>query len=193
MSTEEHLVIYPKSKQEWRDWLLENHTLKNAVWVVFYKKKVNKPTISWSDSVDEALCFGWIDSVKKTMDAERSVQFFSKRKPNSTWSKINKLKVELLIEEGRMTKAGFESIERARKNGSWNVLDEVEELIVPADLSNAFQLYPGAEIYFSGLSRSVRKMLLQWVVLAKRPETRQNRIKEIAWNASLQQKPKQFK
>ncbi|EPB65681.1 hypothetical protein ANCCEY_15252 [Ancylostoma ceylanicum] len=110
MSTEEHLVIYPKSKQEWRDWLLENHTLKNAVWVVFYKKKVNKPTISWSDSVDEALCFGWIDSVKKTMDAERSVQFFSKRKPNSTWSKINKLKVELLIEEGRMTKAGSEQI-----------------------------------------------------------------------------------
>ena len=86
-------IFYPESNQHWRAWLEENHIDKNAVWLIFYKKQANKPTLSWSEAVDEALCFGWIDSVKKTLDAERSIQFFSKRKPKSTWSKINKGKI----------------------------------------------------------------------------------------------------
>lgn len=189
---EYHAIIYPKSKQEWRDWLIQNHEIKNDVWVVFYKKKTNKPTISWSESVDEALCFGWIDSVKKSRDDESSIQFFSKRKPNSTWSKVNKIKVESLIASGLMMKAGFESIERAKQNGSWTILDDVEELLVPKDLAEVFQSLPGSEAYFLSLSKTIKKMMLYWIVSAKRPETRQKRIVEIAIHASKQQKPKQF-
>lgn len=192
MTSEEYGIIYPKSKEEWRDWLSQNHNIKNAVWVVFYKQKANKPTISWSESVDEALCFGWIDSTKKSRDEESSVQFFSKRKPNSTWSKVNKIKVESLVANGLMTKAGFESIERAKQNGSWTILDEVEELIVPGDLAEAFQSLPGSEEYFLNQSKTIKKMMLYWIVSAKRAETRQKRIDEIAVNAFKQQKPTQF-
>jgi uncharacterized protein YdeI (YjbR/CyaY-like superfamily) len=185
-------TVYPANQQEWRQWLEKNHALKQAVWVVMYKKMANKPSISWSDAVDEALCFGWIDSVKRSVDSESSVQFFSKRKPKSGWSKINKAKVDRLIEAGLMTGAGLACIETAKQNGSWTLLDEVEEMTMPRDLAEALKRQPGAEPYFLSLSRSVRKAMLQWLVLAKRPETRQNRINEISQLAAQQQKPKQF-
>lgn len=192
MQKTEAEIFYPANQQEWRQWLAQNHASKQAVWVVMYKKAANKPSISWSDAVDEALCFGWIDSVKRSVDSESAVQFFSKRKPASGWSKINKAKVDRLIEAGLMTEAGLACINIAKQNGSWTILDEVEELTMPPDLAEALKAHPGAESYFFGLSRSVRKAMLQWLVLAKRPETRQNRINEISQLASLQQKPKQF-
>ena len=107
---------------------------ENAFWVIFYKQKADKPTITWSDAVDEALCFGWIDSIKKTLDEERSIQFFIKRKPKSTWSKINKEKVKKLIAAEKMMQAGLGCIEIAQENRSWEILDSVEELIIPKDL-----------------------------------------------------------
>jgi uncharacterized protein YdeI (YjbR/CyaY-like superfamily) len=142
--------------------------------------------------VDEALCFGWIDSVRKTLDSETFVQFFSKRKPNGTWSRVNKEKIRQLIEAGLMTQAGLESIETAKQNGSWTILDEVEELILPHDLEIEFNTQPGSKDFFLSLSKSVRKAMLQRLVLAKQPETRQKRIREIAELAALKQKPKQF-
>ncbi|MFA6149965.1 MAG: hypothetical protein WC716_01510 [Chitinophagaceae bacterium] len=108
-------IFYPKTKAAWRKWLEKNHETEQSVWLVFYNKASSKPTISWSESVEEALCFGWIDSKKISVDAETAHQFFSKRKAKSTWSKINKDKVEKLIEEGKMTKAGFDSIDLANK------------------------------------------------------------------------------
>src|SRR5690606_32773259 len=102
MPEKEIETFYPKNIQEWRKWLVKNHLKKNAVWLVMYKKAANEPSVSWSDAVDEALCFGWIDSVKKKLDEVRSIQFFSKRKPKSTWSKINKEKVKKLIETKQM-------------------------------------------------------------------------------------------
>lgn len=186
-------LFYPESPADWRDWLEKHHNSHQSVWVVFYTKNSGKKSISWSESVDQALCFGWIDSTKKSLDKERSIQFFSKRKPTSTWSKINKLKVEVLIAGGLMMEAGYASIERAKQNGSWTILDEVEELIVPEDLAEAFRAQPGAEDYFSGLSKSAKKMLLQWIVLAKRPETRKKRIDEIALSAAQQQQPHPFR
>jgi uncharacterized protein YdeI (YjbR/CyaY-like superfamily) len=118
------------------------------------------------------------------------MQFFCKRKPGSAWSKINKAKVEHLTAKGLMTKAGLDSIAIAKENGSWSILDEVEELTVPADLETAFNNHPGSINYFSGLSKSVKKMILQWVAFAKRPETRQNRINEVAERAAQKLKPK---
>lgn len=183
-------TFYPESRAAWRQWLLEHHQTRQSVWLICYKQKANMPTVSWSDTVDEALCFGWIDSTRVSIDEQRFRQFFTRRKPKSVWSKINKEKVERLIKEGLMMPAGQESIDIARKNGSWNTLDEVEELIVPDDLTRAF--CPEGAAYFARLSKSVRKMMLQWLVLAKRPETRQKRIQEIASLAALQQKPKPF-
>ncbi len=186
-------IFYPESPADWREWLEKHHDSRQSVWVVFYNKSTGKKSITWSESVDQALCFGWIDSTKKKLDEERSIQFFSRRRPNSTWSKINKLKVERLIAEGLMTEAGYASIERARQNGSWTILDEVEELVVPNDLAEALWAHPGAEDYFSGLSKSSKKGLLYWIISAKRSETRKKRIDEIVVNAAQQQKPGPFR
>lgn len=183
-------VFYPQNTMAFRNWLQENHISKQAVWIVFHKKASKKESLSWSEAVDVALCFGWIDSKKIKINDDTSHQFFSKRKAKSTWSKINKEKINRLIAEGLMTEAGYKSIETAKQNGSWTILDEVEELIVPDDLEEAFKIHEGSKDYFSGLSKSSKKMILHWIVLAKRPETRQKRIAEIAECAAKQQKPK---
>jgi len=182
----------PACRQDWRQWLMANHNSKQAVWLVYYKKKTNISSVSYNDAVDEALCFGWIDSTRKSLDHETFMQFFCRRKPNSVWSKINKAKVLRLIESGMMTKAGIDSIETAKQNGSWTILDEVEELLIPGDLLQELENNPGALGYFLSLSKSVRKSILQWLVLARRPETRQKRISEIALLAGKKLKPKQF-
>ena len=192
MQKEEPEYFYPPTQQAWRDWLQENHDSKQCVWVIYYKKSTGIPSISWSEAVDEALCFGWIDSTVRPIEEGKFRQYFTRRKPGSTWSKINKEKIVQLIAEGRMTEAGLASIETAKQNGSWTILDEVEELIIPADLEDAFHKYPGSKDFFLSLSKSVRKMMLSWIVLAKQAETRQKRIEEIAIQAGQKQKPKQF-
>jgi uncharacterized protein YdeI (YjbR/CyaY-like superfamily) len=171
--------ICPTNRQQWRNWLQKNHDKKQSVWLIYYKKKSNKPTVSWSDAVNEALCFGWIDSQKKSIDEEKFKQRFSRRKTNSTWSKVNKQKIKLLTEEGLMTKAGLRMIEAAKQNGSWAILDEVEELIIPEDLEVAFKKRAGSKRYFLNLSKSKRRYYLQWLVSSKRQETRLKRIVEI--------------
>ena len=183
-------VFYPQNTMAFRNWLQENHISKQAVWIVFYKKASKKESLTWSEAVDVALCFGWIDSKKIKINDDTSHQFFSKRKAKSTWSKINKEKINRLIADSLMTEAGYKSIETAKQNGSWTILDEVEELIVPDDLEEAFKIHEGSKDYFLSLSKSSKKMILHWIVLAKRPETRQKRIAEIAECASKQQKPK---
>lgn len=183
----------PSDQQEWRKWLELNHKKENAIWLIFYKKKSPNYNLSWSDSVDEALCFGWIDSTKRTIDAERYKQYFCKRKPKSNWSKINKDKVKTLIDQKLMTNEGYKSIEIAKENGSWTILDEVEALVIPEDLKIEFTNYKGSSEYFSSLSNAAKKILLYWIVSAKRKETRQKRILEIVENASKNLKPKQFR
>jgi uncharacterized protein YdeI (YjbR/CyaY-like superfamily) len=189
---EEIKTFYPKNNEAWRKWLEKNHVTENSVWFIFYKKASNIPTVKYSDAVDTALCFGWIDSKQLPIDAEKYMQFFGKRKPKSVWSKVNKAKVEKLIAEGKMTKAGFESIEIAKQNGSWTILDDAENLVIPKDLEIAFKKYKNAKNNFIHLSRSDKRNILQWLTLAKRPETIQKRIAEIASLAEQGLKPKQF-
>ena len=186
-------VYCPHDKEDWRKWLELNHQKKDAVWLIFYKKKSPNYNLSWSESVDEALCFGWIDSVKKSIDTEKYKQYFSKRKPKSNWSKINKDKVKGLIEQGLMEEAGFKSIDIAKENGSWTLLDEVEALVIPKELQDELANHKGAMEYFERLSKSDKKILLYWVVSAKRTETRQKRILEIAESASKNLKPIPFR
>lgn len=183
----------PFDKQDWRKWLELNHKKKESVWLIFYKKKSPNYNLSWSESVDEALCFGWIDSTKKTIDDEKYIQYFSKRKIKSNWSKVNKDKVKILIDQELMREEGYKSIEMAKENGSWIFLDEVESLIIPEDLKKEFVKNKDSIDYFDGLSKSVKKILLYWVISAKRKETRQNRILEIVENASKKMIPKQFR
>lgn len=180
----------PTDQQDWREWLKLYHTEKHAVWLIFYKKKSPNYNLSWSDSVDQALCFGWIDSTKRAIDNEKYKQYFCKRKAKSTWSKINKDKVKVLIDQGLMREAGHKSIKAAKENGSWTILDGVEALIVPEDLAEAFANYKGSMEYYSTLSQSAKKNLLYWIMSAKRKETRHKRILEVAESASKSLKPK---
>lgn len=189
MQKEEVEIFEAKSQKDWRRWLEKNHATKQSVWLVFYKKASGITTLNWSQAVDECLCFGWIDSKAKPFDDEKYLQFFSKRKPGGTWSKVNKEKIKQLIADGLMAPAGYESIEKAKQNGSWTILDDVEELVIPADLAKAFKAHKGSEEYYNSLSRSVKKLILSWIVLAKRPETRQKRIDEIAERAGQKLKP----
>tara|TARA_B100000965_G_C19564774_1_gene746269 strand:- start:950 stop:1525 length:576 start_codon:yes stop_codon:yes gene_type:complete len=184
--------FYAKSRKDWRSWLEKNHESENAIWLVFYKVSSSKPSLSWSEAVDEALCFGWIDSTKKTIDQDSYKQYFSKRKAVSNWSKINKEKVEKLIEDQQMTKAGFHSIEVAKKYGSWYALDKIEDLIMPDDLKEAMNQYSNAMEYYESLSKSAKKLLLHWVYSAKKTETREKRILQITEAASKKEKPKGF-
>ena len=193
MSKKDLETYCPSSRADWRKWLAENHQSKSSVWLMYYKAATNIPSLSWSEAVDEALCFGWIDSTKKSIDSKRYKQYFTRRKPNSNWSKVNKEKVARLIQSGQMTPAGLASIETAKQNGSWTLLDEVEALVIPADLEEALIRHQGSKVYFDSLSKSARKILLYWVVSAKRAETRKKRILEIAANASKGLKPEQFR
>lgn len=183
----------PASPPHWREWLQAHHAEKQSVWLVYHKKKSATPSLTWSQAVDEALCFGWIDSRAQPLDDERYRQFFSRRKPGSAWSKINKAKVERLIAAGLMTPAGLASIETAKQNGAWMLLDDVEELRIPTDLAQLLAARPLAANYFERLSRTDKRNMLQWLVLAKRPATRQKRLAEIVDAAAQQLKPPPFR
>lgn len=176
--------IHPKSRKEWRQWLQKNHNKEQAVWVVYYKKSSATPSMQWSEAVDEALCFGWIDGRRRPIDEETFIQYFSKRKRGGTWSKINKEKVERLIAEGLMMAAGLEVIAAAKKDGSWNILDSVEALEVPADLEAAFSKNAAARKFYDGLSKSVKKRVLHWLVMAKKEETRKKLVNDIVASAA---------
>lgn len=190
MKKQETKIYYPPNQNAWRKWLEKNHQTEQAVWLHLYNKNSDKKSISWSEAVDVALCYGWIDSKKVKIDHESIHQFFSQRKPKSTWSKINKAKVETLIKQGLMKEAGYASIELSKQNGSWTLLDEVEELIIPVDLEAAFATKTHSKEFFLSLSKSVRKIILSWLVLAQTRETREKRITEIAERAAQQLKPK---
>ncbi|MCS3798878.1 YdeI family protein [Niastella sp. OAS944] len=179
MEKKEIETFYASSRRHWRQWLQKNHVKKQCIWLIMYKKDTGVPTLSWVQAVEEALCFGWIDSTRRPLDDEKFIQYYCKRKPKSNWSKINKDKVKLLIEQGLMTEAGLKSIQIAKKNGSWTALNDVEAQKIPADLDAKFKSVPGSKARFMSLSKSVRKAMLFRLMHAKRPETRMKRLDEI--------------
>lgn len=169
-------IVTAPSRSAWRAWLAENHTTSSGVWLILHKKNSPEPGVGYADAVEEALCFGWIDSLTKTLDETRYRQVFTPRKPRSVWSPSNKERVARLIEQGLMTPAGLATIEVAKANGAWTSCDAVAELTVPADLVAALAANPTAEQYWHGFSASARKGILHWISSAKRPETRAKRI-----------------
>jgi uncharacterized protein YdeI (YjbR/CyaY-like superfamily) len=180
---------YARSREEWREWLEKNHQTSPGIWFIYYKKGTEEQTVTYEDAVEDALSFGWIDSKVNALDEKRYMQVFTPRKPGSTWSKLNKNRVKKLIKQGLMTPAGLEKIELAMKDGSWYILDDVEDLILPDDLKKALEVDEKAEQNFHQFNDSSKKQILWWVVSAKRPETRERRIKKVVDIAHHNQKP----
>jgi len=170
-------LVKPSSRTEWREWLASNHAASRGVWLAVGKKGNKVTTLTYTDAVEEALCFGWIDSVVHAMDADRFRQLFTPRKAGSVWSKPNKARVERLVSTGLMRPAGQAVVDRAIADGSWRLLDDVEALVVPDDLSAALE-DAGATGCWEGLTPGARKLALYWIASAKRPETRARRIAE---------------
>lgn len=171
-------LYYAKDRETWHDWLKKNHQKKKSVWLIYYKPESGKTRVSYDDAVDEAICFGWIDSKPNKLDANRSIQFFAPRNPKSNWSKVNKERVARLLKEKRMTESGLAVIEEAKRNGAWSALDEVEEMVIPDDLQRALNKNKKALAYFMAFPRSSKKNILEWIHNAKQAETRQKRIDE---------------
>jgi uncharacterized protein YdeI (YjbR/CyaY-like superfamily) len=172
--------VEAEDRATWRAWLDVNHRTAAGAWLVLWRPRAGRGSLDYEAAVEEALCFGWVDSTGGRIDDERSRLYFAPRKPPSVWAATNKARVERLITEGRMATAGLAAIERARANGSWEVLDSVERLEVPADLAGALDVRPPAVVNFAAFPPSARKMMLSWVATARRPETRASRITAIA-------------
>lgn len=170
--------VHPKSRKEWRAWLEKNHTRQQGIWLITHKKITGKPRLDYEEAVEEALCFGWVDSKGNKLDEERSMLWMAPRKRSSKWSKLNKQRVEKLGRAGLMTPAGLAKVEAAKQDGSWSALDAVEALEIPADLKDALDENPVAKGFFEGFPRSVKRGILEWILNAKRPETRAKRIAE---------------
>ena len=191
---QDHLQdIWAEDGESWRAWLLEHHASETGVWLHMHKKGSGKPSIAWSEAVDEALCFGWIDSISRSIDDQTYKQYFCPRKPKGNWSRINKAKVEALIAAGKMMPAGQSAIDLAKANGSWTNLDAVEAMDVPDDLIAALAIYPGAQDYFDSLSKSGRWQMLYWINGAKRDTTRAQRIADVATHAAEGKRPPRFR
>ena len=176
--------VHAETVEEWRDWLLAHHATETGAWLVSWKSPTGRPSVRYELAVEEALCVGWIDSSGRTIDDERHALWFTRRKAGSGWARTNKERILRLEAEGRMTDAGRALIDAAKADGSWTLLDDVENLIVPDDLAAAFARYPGSRAYFDAFPPSARRALLEWIVQAKRETTRAARLDETARLAS---------
>jgi uncharacterized protein YdeI (YjbR/CyaY-like superfamily) len=188
----EEILVHVESRDELREWLQAQGADSPSIWLVTWKRATNRPAPSYDEIVEEALCFGWIDSTARTIDDERSALRLSRRKPGSGWSRSNKVRLERLEREGRMTDAGRAVVDRARADGSWELLDAVENLEVPDDLAAALAARPGAAEQFDAFPRGEKRRLLEWIVQAKRPDTRRRRVEETAAAAERGERANQW-
>jgi len=173
-----------ESRAQLRAWLAANHAASPGIWLVTYKKLSGGPYVPYDDVVEEALCFGWVDSRTRRVDELRSALLLTPRKPKSRWSRSNKERIARLEPAGLLTPAGFAAVEVAQANGSWTALDDVENLIESDDLRTALDARPEARVHWDGFSASARRTILLWILDAKRPQTRARRVEETVSEAS---------
>ena len=183
--------IHPETRAAWREWLDSHHESSTGVWLVSWRKHTGKDGLSYEDGVEEALCFGWIDSLARRLDDSRTMLWYSPRKPGSGWARPNKERVERLTAAGLMAPAGQRMIDAARADGSWSRLDDVENLVVPDDLAAAFDARPPAREHWDAFPRSVRRGILVWIVQAKRDTTRAARLEETSRLAQANERANQ--
>jgi uncharacterized protein YdeI (YjbR/CyaY-like superfamily) len=171
--------VYAIDREHWREWLWKNHRAKKEVWLIYYKVDTGKPSVPYDDSVEEALCFGWIDGVIKKLDAEKFGRKFMPRKKNSRWSESNKNRAEKMIREGRMTEAGMTRVREAKLSGAWfRAPIERKELETPPFFKEALAKNKNASDYFSTLAPTYRRHFVSWVSSAQKEETRKKRLAE---------------
>jgi uncharacterized protein YdeI (YjbR/CyaY-like superfamily) len=185
--------FYARDRCEWRTWLQKHHEKEKSIWLIIYKQSATTKSVTYPEAVEEALCFGWIDSKPNKRDDDSFYQFFAKRNPSSNWSKINKDRVQKLIDQGLMTTAGIAVIEQAKANGKWKALDDIENLILPDDLKRMLAANKEAAVHFEVFPRSVKKGILEWVLNAKTKETRDKRIQETVTLAANNIRANQYK
>jgi uncharacterized protein YdeI (YjbR/CyaY-like superfamily) len=172
--------VHADDRATWRAWLEANHATARGAWLVTWRARSGRPYLEYVAAVEEALCFGWVDSTNRQFDSDRGQLYFAPRKPRSVWAATNKARVERLIAQGRMMPAGLAAIEQAKATGWWEILDSAERLEVPDDLAAALAGRPPAAANFASFPPSARKMHLGWIATAQRPETRAARIAKVA-------------
>lgn len=169
-----------KDRAQWRAWLERHHASAPFVWLIYLRRGSGRASVTYDEAVEEALCFGWIDSKVEPIDESSWRQYFCPRKPKSVWSKLNKDRVARMLDAGKMTEAGLRVIDAAKQDGSWSSLDAVEALEMPEDFAQALAARNGARQFFDSTSRTNRKQTLYWIASAKRAETRAERITKAA-------------
>lgn len=174
---------------EWSAWLAQHHAEARGVWLVSPRRAAERP-VSYEDTVVEALRFGWVDSMQKPVDEHRSMLWFSARRRDSVWTRANKQRVARLRAEGRMEPAGDAAVLAAEQSGTWTLMDDVEDLVVPDDLATALADRPGARERWAALPASARKAALAWIVTAKRAETRAQRVAVTADRTAAGERPR---
>jgi uncharacterized protein YdeI (YjbR/CyaY-like superfamily) len=171
--------LYITNRDEWRKWLSENHATEAGIWLIFYKKKMSKPTITYEAAVEEAICFGWIDSIIKKVDAAKYARKFTPRSDKSKWSALNKKRANKMIKEGRITKIGLAKIKAAKKAGLWDKDPRPRiSFDIPPEFAKALTCNNKAKENFDKLAPTYRKHYIGWISVAKRPDTKKRRIKE---------------
>lgn len=185
--------VEPEDRAAWRAWLADHHATSGSVWLVSWKAGRKTVRLSYDEAVEEALCFGWIDSLPRRLDDDRTMLLMSPRKKSSAWSAINKDRALRMIAVGRMADAGQRVIDAAKESGLWDKLETVDRLEVPADLAAALAEIPAARAHFDAFPPSTRRGILEWIVQAKRPETRAVRVAETARLAGLNQRANQWR
>jgi uncharacterized protein YdeI (YjbR/CyaY-like superfamily) len=171
--------IFFSTPVEWRTWLTEHHAVMPELWVGFHKKNTGRPSLTWEQSVDEALCFGWIDGIRRGIDNQRFTIRFTPRKTRSIWSKVNIRNAERLIEQGLMQPTGLLEIERAKADGRFaSAYDPPSTAEVPGDLQSALNANPIAEAFFLTLNKHNKYAIMHRIQTAKKPETRERRIRQ---------------
>ena len=172
--------VHADDRATWRAWLEANHTTARGAWLVTWRPRSSHPHLDYEAAVEEALCYGWVDSTAGRVDDDRTKLYFAARKPRSAWSASNKMRVARLIDQGLMAPAGLAVIDQAKATGDWEILDSVERLEVPDDLAAALAARPPAGANFAAFPASVRKQHLAWLATARRPQTRAERIARIS-------------
>lgn len=166
------------SVEELRNWLIENHNQDKGVWLVTFKKFEETKYVSREQVMDELLCFGWIDGIRRKLDEKRTMQLITKRRVQH-WSKTYKERVSKLIEQDKMHDAGLKSISISKSNGLWNFMDDVDDLNIPEDLQKELSRKKKALEFFNSINPSSKRFILRWVKLAKTEKTRKNRIQKL--------------
>ena len=189
IETDKFDKIEIESSEDLRNWLSQNYSNENSFWLVTYKKNETTKYVSRWDVLDELLCFGWIDGIRRKLDDKRTMQLISKRKAEH-WAKSYKERVEKLIERRKMHESGLKSIEDSKLSGLWNFMDDVDNLIIPKDLRNALLQKTNAFKFFNGINDSSKRFVLRWLKLAKTEKTREKRINQLVELSSKGEKLK---